>query len=266
MLQLIQQGALILGTTLGAITDAKTGYIFDWITYPMILIGFVLAIMQQQYNNLFVAGIIFALLFITYKFGKLGGGDVKLFVGIALLNPYNDYLFFASAMLIAAVSAMIFYSIFYTIKYIRIGINFEENSKGIQKATLYGVILLGYFSLLTMMQLITYLSAIIILIPMLVGLLFIAFQKGITKNFFEKKILLKEIEEDEVIAEEGNSEKILKLLAGKKLIGENEKALLLKNKIKSIYVLRGLPPFGPFILVGILVAINQPQLFMFLFA
>ena len=265
MIQLIQQSVLLIGTLAGAITDAKTGYIYDWITYPLLLIGFILAIIGQQWNNLILACVVLGVLFLSYKLGKIGGGDVKLFGGIALLNPFNDYLFFATVILFAAMSAMMFFSIFYTIKYARSGINYAENKKGIQKAILFGVIILTYFGALINFNLLTIASATLIGTPLFFGLIFLAFQKGITKNFFEKKINLSQIEEDEVLSKESNSEKVFELLAGKALIGKNEKKLLEKHKIKTIYVIRQLPPFGPFIFLGIVGALISPQFFLLLF-
>jgi len=264
MLQLIQQSALLIGTAMGAITDTKTGYIYDWITYPMIFLGFILSVMQQQWNNILIAAILFAILFAAYKLGKLGGGDVKIFAGIALLNPSNDYMFLATTMLFAAMGAMIFYSTYYTIKYAKKGIKIEENKKGIQKAILFGAIIIIYFFILISMNLIGIASGAIIFTPMIFGLIFIALQEGITKNFFEEKIMLKEIEEDEVIAER-NPKKVLELLKGSKIIGEKEKKILEKHGIKSIYALRKLPPFGPFILLGIAGALMQPGFFLLLF-
>ena len=94
----------------------------------------------------------------------------------------------------------------------------------------------------------------------LFGLIFIALQKGITKNFFEEKIKLSKIEEDEVIAEENNSKKVLLLLKNKKLVGPKEAKLLKKHGIKEIFVLRNLPPFGPFIAIGVIIATISPEL------
>ena len=51
MLQLIQEAALLIGTAAGAVTDAKTGYIYDWITYPMLAAGVILSVTQQQWKN-----------------------------------------------------------------------------------------------------------------------------------------------------------------------------------------------------------------------
>jgi len=265
MLVLIQEAILLIGTALGAITDARTGYIYDWITYPMIGLGIILALLQQQWTNLALGAVIFAVLFIAYYFGKLGGGDVKLFAAIAFLNPQNDIGFLLTAVFTAAMSAMVFYPAYYTIKYYRKGFSYEENKEGIQKALLFGAIIVAYFYFLTVFGMMGLASAEIIIVPLLFGLLFMALQKGITNSFFEKKITLKEITEEEVIAEGKNSQKIRDLIKGKKLIGKKEVKLLTKNGIKAIYVLRGLPPFGPFILLGVLVAMFYPDFVMMLF-
>ncbi len=265
MLQLIQQAALLIGSATGAYTDAKTGYIFDWITYPMIIIGLILSIAQQQWMNVGIGAIIFAAMFIAYKFGKIGGGDVKLFTAIALLNPINEPVFLFTALFFSAVSAMIFYAVFYAIKYNRIGISVEENKKGITKAVIFGAIIIVYFAMLAQMELIGIPSIVIMLTPLMFGLLFIALQDGIKKHFFEEKITISKLEEDEVIAEGRNPKSVEKILKGNILIGEKEKHLLKKAGIKSIYVLRKLPPFGPFILIGVIAALIQPDFMLFIF-
>ena len=264
MLQIIQQTILILGTTISAITDAKTGYIYNWITYPLLIIGFVLAIIRQQWLNIIASAIIFTTLYITYKFGKIGGGDVKIFSAIALLNPTGQVNFLLTTIFFASMSAMIFYSIYFTSKYYRKGINFNENKEGILRAMLFGTIIVIYFGIIIQMQTISMTNAGIMLVPILFGLVFLALQEGIKKHFFEQKILTKEIEEDEIITENQN-EKAWKILKGKQLIGKKEKELLKKYKIKYIYVLRHLPPFGPFILLGVLVATWNPNLILIIF-
>ncbi|MCX6804397.1 MAG: A24 family peptidase [Candidatus Diapherotrites archaeon] len=265
MLQLIQQAILLIGTAAGAVTDAKTGFIYDWITFPMIALGIVLALIQQQWFNLGAGAVVFGALFLAYKFGKLGGGDVKALTGIALLNPTNEINFFISLIFFAAMGAIVFYSVYYTIKYARIGINFGENKKGIMSAIMFAIIIVVYFGALIQMGYMETKNTVMILIPLAFGLVFVALQEGIKKNFFEAKIALGKLEEDEVIAQGRNNKKIDKLLKGKQLLGEKEIAILKKAGIRSIYVLRKLPPFGPFILFGAVIAVLFPQTLLFLF-
>jgi len=259
MITLIQQVTLILGTLIGAITDTKTGYIYDWLTYPMILIGIITSISLQQINNLIIAGTIFVALFIIYKLGKIGGGDVKLFTAITLLNPYNDLNFIITTIFISALLSMIFYSTYYIIKYVRNGINFEKNKESIIKAIILGIILLAYMIVAVLNNLFTLQKAIILAIPFALGIIFLAFQNEIKENFFEKKIKLSEVEEDEILSN-NNSEKILTLLNNKQLLEEKEFQLLKKHKIKEIKVMRNLPKFAPFIFLGTLTATYIPEI------
>jgi len=264
MITILQQIALLIGTFVGGATDAKTGYIYDWITYPMIGVGMILSLIQLQYFNLISGVLIFAGLFIVYKLGKIGGGDVKMFAGIALLNPYNEMNFLITLGFFAAITSLVFYSIFYSIKYIRVGFVMEDNKEGIRSALFLGAAIIAYFVVMFQGGLIKLPFILLAGIPFLLGIIFIAFQGGIKKEFFEKKVTLNKMEEDEVISE-NNSKKILKILKGKSLLGDSEIALLKKNNIKSIIVLRDLPRFGPFIFIGTLFAILSPNFFMMLF-
>jgi Flp pilus assembly protein protease CpaA len=264
MIFLIQQIALFIGTLIGGMTDAKTGYIYDWVTYPMILVGIILSLIQLQFFNILSGVILFVGLFIVYKLGKIGGGDVKIFTGIALLNPYNELNFLITLGFFAAISSLVFYSIFYSIKYIRVGVVMEDNKEGIRSALFLGAAIVAYFLVMLQAGLVGIEFVLLAGVPFLLGIVFIAFQGGIKKEFFEKKVSLNKMEEDEVISE-NNSKKVLKILAGKSLLGDKEINLLKKNKIKHIIVLRDLPRFGPFIFLGTLFALISPNFFMLLF-
>jgi hypothetical protein len=212
-----------------------------------------------------VSGVaIFGILFLVYKLGKIGGGDVKIFTGIAFLNPFNEINFLVTLAFFAAILSMLFYSIYYSIKYIRLGVDFQKEKKGIYNSIILVGILILYFAFLLSLRFVRMEFVILIGIPLIGGAIYIGLQKGIKERFFDKKVLLKKLEEDEIVSE-NNSKKILKLLAGKQLLGENEIALLTKNKISSVIVLRNLPKFGPFIFLGTIIAIINPSFFITLF-
>ncbi|MDD3083537.1 MAG: A24 family peptidase [Candidatus ainarchaeum sp.] len=264
MISTIQQIILFLGTLVGGITDTKTGYIYDWITIPMIILGLILNILQIQLFNLVSGGIIFLTLLIGYKLGKIGGGDVKIFTSIALLNPFNKIDFLITLFFFATISSMVFYSIYYLIKYYKKGIIFEREKKGIYNAIILGTILFFYLIIMNNLRMAQLHTILILSIPIITGLIYFALQKGIKEEFFEKKILIKNLEEDEIVGEK-NNKIIKKLLNGKVLLGKKEIAYLKKQKIKSIFVLRNLPKFGPFIFIGTIIAIIWPELFLIFF-
>jgi len=235
------------------------GYIYDWITYPMIILGLLLSIAQSQWVNIGLAAILFITSYLAYRFGKIGGGDVKIFAGIALLNPYNDINFFMTIAIMSASGAMLFYSTYYVIKYAKKGINLMENKRGILHSSIIFVSLIAYAMILGDTGLLNQGMILFVGIPFLFGLVFMALQTGIRKNFFEQKITLKQWEEDEVIAEGANTKKVLGLLKGKTLITKKELSILRKAGIARIVVLRNLPKFGPFIFLGTLIAVLWPD-------
>ncbi len=265
MLTIIQQVILLIGTLLGGITDAKTGYIYDWITIPMIIIGIITSIIQLQLFNIFSGIIIFVLLLVFYKLGKIGGGDVKMFTGIALLNPFNKIDFLITLFFFAAISSMIFYSTYYSLKYFKKGVKFEREKKGIFNATIISLIIIFYFTIMLNLRIIQPFFIMIIALPLGLGIIYFSLQKGIKEEFFEEKIRVNKLEDDEVLGEQ-NNEKIKKLLKWKMLLGKKEIELLKKHKIKSVFVLRNLPKFGPFIFIGTIIAILVPELFTLVFS
>lgn len=278
MILLLRQAVILIGSLIAAYTDYKTGYIFDKITYPMIAIGilfnlfeFVQAISVQKFIELFAVGIlVFGLGYAMYFLGKIGGGDVKLFTGIALLLPFENGIFplniFVLNILIwAGITSLIFYGVYYVLKYARKGINLKENSEGIKKASGLGILILFYFFMVYSAGLEK--LVLVLFFPLSISLIFVALEKGIKKNFFLKKIQVKDMEEDELIAFDFTDKKTIKQLnlGLKGVIEEKEKKEIEKKGIKELFVYRNLPKFGPFIFIGILINLAFPELLVNLF-
>ncbi len=87
----------IAGLAYGTYTDFKERMISNWITYGMVVIGITgYAVISFLANDwLILAGVIgvtaitFAAAYGLYRMGVWAGGDVKLFAGLAALNPVN---------------------------------------------------------------------------------------------------------------------------------------------------------------------------------
>lgn len=265
---LLREAAVLIASGAGAYTDYKTGYINDWITLPLIALGIALNIYEQQYVGLAIGAVTFAIGYIMYYTGKIGGGDVKLYTGIALALPfYMGKVFLLSAALFAALSAVVFFSSFYVIKYARMGLDIKYNSKGITRAAILMALLLVYFGFLLNSKIVDATYIIAIGLPMLFGLAFIALEKGIRKEFFLKKIKLGEMEEDEIIAVDFMGEDERKKLPQtmKGVFGEKEKAELEKAGVRNVMVYRNLPRLGPFIFLGVAAALARPELSLLIF-
>ncbi len=264
---LIRQAVILVGAALAAYTDARTGLILDKITYPMIALGIVLNLLEFELMLFAIPIAVFIIGFALYWFGKLGGGDVKLFTGIAMLLPlFGGKVFVVHVLLVAVLASIVFYSVYYVARYWRKGIALGENREGILKAAVLGAIMAVYFYYVFEAQLLAAEAIAVFSIATAFALLFLALEKGIKKNFFLKEIGLGKLEEDEVIAEEFLDSGLKKKLAmkGKGIIGKKEIQKLKELGVKVVPVYQNMPPFGPFVLLGVAVVLLKPELLGFL--
>ena len=115
-LLLAREAAVIAACAAGAYTDWKTGFIYDWITIPLIIFGVAVNILTGNYYGLALGAAVFAIGYALYYTGKLGGGDVKIYSGIALALPeLGGGVFVLSVALYSALCAIVFISTYYTI-------------------------------------------------------------------------------------------------------------------------------------------------------
>ncbi len=263
-LLLLRQAIVLIASAISAYTDYKTGMVFDKITYPLIAIGVLLNLLEQQWLGLALGIIVFVFGYAFYFGGKIGGGDVKLFTGIALVLPFfGNGIFLLNALFVSAVIAVVCFTAFFAGKYLlKKGLDFNENKKGILNAALFGGVLLLYLFFVFQLRVLSLFSIIALAIPLLFGLVFLAFEKGIRKEFFLKSIKLSELEEDELFASEFEKPETVKLLGlkFKGVLGKPEIEKLEKAGIKEVLVYRDAPRFAPFFFFGCLVAMIFPNL------
>ncbi len=259
---------LLAGCTLAAFTDIRTGLILDKITYPMIAIAVVLNLVEFNWLFLLIGAATFAAGYAVYYAGKLGGGDVKLFAAIAFLLPlYQEQLLLLTALFAAALLAVAFYAAYFVSKYVRQGIDWRENRESAKRAAVFGLVVAAYFLALLPLMLVSFATIAFLAFPLFLALLFMAFEKGIRHRFFLKQVNLDELDEDEVIAADFLDGKIKQglNLRVKGVFGKKEIERLRETGVKAVPVYRGMPPFAPFILLGCIAALLQPDLIGFLF-
>ncbi|MBU0635394.1 A24 family peptidase, partial [Candidatus Micrarchaeota archaeon] len=237
----------------------------DWLTMPLIGIGIILNLLSFNWMGLGLGIAVFGLLYALYWLGKLGGGDVKLFTGIAMILPfYQGQIFLIPVLFFAGISAITFYSIYYLIRIWKekIKVNWKENRDGIIKGTLFGALFTIYFVLLAQVNGLSVLVTTMLWIPFVLASIFVALEKTIKKHFFIATMKVKELEEDEVIALEFTDEKILKStgLGTKGIIGEKEKQKLKEMGVKEVLIYAHAPKFGPFIFLGVVLSLWFPEI------
>ena len=265
----------LIGTLILAYTDLKTTYMPDIYTHSMIAVGLIwLAFFDSsKVYTLLVAGGTFAILFLMYLFGQIGGGDAKLFTAIALLvpkfpkslapllqsigiNPVTNSpipFVFTVFLLAGLIGPMFTISIWYFIKLYKIKRKVKEYNSKLIKAILLLLLVLPftyYFYVFSK-------AFAVIFVPVLTSMLILPFKNDVLEHFAMKKKKISKLDDDDVLALEFIPEsKKKKLGLWRKTFTSPElkkiKAKAKKLKIKEVRVYDYLPQFGPFIFIALL--------------
>ncbi len=261
---------LLIASGIGAYTDYKTGYIYNWITFPLIVIGFLFLIFESFIYNalgylyflkvIVITAIIYGVGYLFYYYGKLGGGDVKLFLGLNLLLPYvNGQLFILWVLIISSLSSVLIISVKYMfilskkIKRKEMKVILRERRLKIVAYLLIFVIF-TYFLCTAVNTLGFSKEYLFLLLPIFVGLFTVLFEEEIKKYIYLRNKPLKEVEEGDVVSFENLSEEIKKKLnMQERQVIEEKDMLVIKNlTVKTLPIYDNLPRFGPYILIGVI--------------
>ena len=262
------QAAIAVGTAgIAAYIDWKTGLIPNRLTYPAIGLGIVLLALQGStaLYGLGVAALVYAMGFLLYKQGQLGGGDVKLLTGIALLLPYNNsfgiphvFNILITASLIMALTA----TPYYCFKYLA-SPRKKEMNKG---SLLWGALLLSltaaYAFIMQSSGLFSPLAVGVTVFVMLASAFYSVFGKDLALALFAKPVPLSKVELGDVLVVERITLKqsnSLGLSKGTKVVEEGLLSRAKKLKLKSLWIYSGLPRFGPALLAGTIVVVFYPD-------
>lgn len=253
---------LLLAVALAAYFDYKTGYIYDWISLPLIAIGLILNIFTYSWKNLIpivlIALGIYLFGYFAYYFGKIGGGDIKLFIGIHLILPHlNNQLLIFWVIIASSLLSVTFVSISYMFKlYPKIKINksfWKRKKLNILKYSILFLLFLAFVIFATStgdMPKIVYIT----IPPMFLGSTIVIFEDEIKKYIYLRQKPVAKLDEGDVFASEfATKELITKLKLGKRTVLEKEdikRAKLLR--LKALPIFDNLPRFGIYILLGVL--------------
>jgi Flp pilus assembly protein protease CpaA len=253
---------LLLAVAMAAYFDYKTGYIYDWISIPLVVIGLIFNIFTYSFKTLIpivlIAVGIYIFGYFAYYFGKIGGGDIKLFIGIHMILPYlNNQLIIFWVIIASSLLSVMFVSISYAFKLNKkIKINkvlLKKKKSKIFKSAFLFLLFLAFVIFATNtsdMPKIVYIT----IPPMFFGSIIIIFEDEIKKHIYLKQKPIAKLEEGDVFASEfATKELITKLKLGKRTVLEKEdikRAKLLR--LKALPIFDNLPRFGIYILLGVL--------------
>jgi len=255
MLLEIKMAIVILAGLIAAYTDYKTGYIYDWLNWTFIGLGAILAFFSP--NVLWAYGqfaIVFAIGYLFYKTGKIGGGDIKFFAGLSLFFPfYNGLPFILVVLVLASLLALLFYGSYYTIKLL----------KKPTKNMIYFLLIafaISFFMGLTFIIYSYWYLGLIIFIVSFFGFNSVFFKDLIMQRFYTKQISITKLLSDDLVNMKILTEKYpkVKLISNQEMYPLDLKSFRKLKKLlpdnAKVLVYRDLPIFGPFIALGIIAA------------
>ena len=261
----------ILGTLASTYYDLKTTYIPDKLTHSMILIGILLLFLRYSLSAaltyLGIGVIVFAIGFIVYSLGQIGGGDVKLYTAITMLIPTFDSLIKTPAPPYPPIVSIFFVSALigvFAISTKYLGKVYKDREKingfNVKMASSLGVFAFIMALGLLFMRIVG-VQSFVLMFPLAIGLALYPFKEDIILLYVLEKKPISKITEDDIIATEYLDEqtkiKIGLDIRKTYLTSELEKMMSNAKKagVNMLPVYENLPTFGVYILLGLIVTL-----------
>lgn len=295
--ELIRVAVALLGTGTAAYQDAKTSFIDDKLTLSMIALGTLFNVLMFDWGfalySIGITAAIFAIGYLLYRAGQLGGGDVLLLCGLQALLPYYPAEAMAqvfSATGLAAQQQMVFFepilpffvSIYLACSFLGMAISGYAyawklyKKTGFRKlrpnyamggATLAAAAFIIYwfwFGLGIAAQKTAFVA--LLLAP---AVFLVIFKKDVAEKVALRWVSRKEFEDEDIISTEMLPARVVeKYGIGRVLTAEQRKILEgveREEGIRKFPVQKDLPRFGPYILAGLVVCLLVPDLLALLF-
>lgn len=257
------------------------------IPYAMMGMGLLLNLLSFNADfiiySIAVAGTVFLLGYFIYRAGQIGGADILLFAAIALLlplqpapllrvvqltGPYLNYPPVLSVFLISGLLSICSLAIYYLPKIILMGMKGKlkkpKNAEVVSASLLALAYFIAFYFLGSFYSLTPVQGALIFTVLALAFFL-ILFRSAISR-LMVKWVPVRAIDEEDVLAADELGEKFMqKHKLGRLLTPEQIKKLSKIKGMKKFPVLKGLPPFVPYMLAALLllIAFGDPILLLF---
>ncbi len=274
MIEVFLLGIAILWLIFASISDLKTHEVPDWLSYSLIIIGFVCSIFKSIiFNNiafffysLFAFSLFFLISLLLYYTKQWGGGDVKLLIGLVtlfpvypeeLLNYFNPNL--QIPFILILILNLILFGALYSLIYgvyllIKNKINFLNELK---KSKLNKFYILTPFLFLIISILIKDLVLKVMMLSfgliILLTQFLLIYVRIIEDKCMFKKISINKLTEGDWITENIYSKKTLIYNKNSPGVTKNEIALI--KKIKEYVTIKEGIPFIPTFLIAFIITI-----------
>jgi Flp pilus assembly protein protease CpaA len=197
-----------------------------------------------------------AISFIFYRFGQLGGADVFILASVILLLPIHPTFvgltfnlpFIFSVIVFAGVSFAVYVVAFYGFKLLEVGA---------QPKLQYLLLLIPYllFAFVYISSVIFSPIYFVFVSVLLIATIFFLMYKEDINLLLAERMSPAELEEEDVLALEMMDQKKVKKFELKRLATKSEIERMKKLKVPEVWVYSKLPPFLPFLLFGMILAL-----------
>jgi len=206
--------------------------------------------------SLIIAAFIALFGFVFYYTGQLGGADVFVMLSIAFLLPihpgYLNMLFNLPFILSAFIFAIVIFSL-YTIVYFGLKL-VKTKAKPDKRYLLLFIPYVVFIYLYSTMPFFSPFYLILISIALFSSIFFLCFRNSINR-MLAKKLPLAKVEPEDVLALELMDKKTVWKYKLQRVMNKKELQRMKKLKIKQVWVFSNLPPFLPFLFVGLVLAL-----------
>jgi len=254
------------------------------IPYSMMLFGLILNLASLDINLILsscgVALVVLAIGYPIYKVGQIGGADVLILAGIALLlpdappallpqapaQPFFSYPFILPVFIVSGFLAVLGFSAEYIPRTLSSALRGGVEVKA-QSVLSSALIVVAYITVVYLFLQAGILSAaqsaFLLILVLLAGFLTL-FKDHISSTMVEW-VPLKEIDEEDVIALHMLDPKIVSRLRLQPVLTHSEMEKLKKTRLKRFPVFKGMPPFLPYVLLAVvlLLAFGDPIALLF---
>ncbi|VVC04781.1 Uncharacterised protein [Candidatus Burarchaeum australiense] len=279
-------GIAVLGTALATYYDlTHNRNVPDWLTFGMLGIGS-LAVLAglaatgfAGWQEIAVSAVLPALIvlsggYLLYRAGQLGGADVLVFAAIALLMPQAPAGLWPAANYAVPVPLPFVFSLF-----LASGILFgiwtflrflapciRALMKGKVKLENEQKLAIGLFALIDIILAWFTLSSqtplpfmniwlVLLLVASVFAVFFYVFKSFIAEEFLIRRVSVKEMDEEDVLAIEEMNPVLVKKYGLQKLLTRKEIEKLRKLPLKKFPVYKNMPAFMPYVLAALVLSL-----------
>ncbi|MBU0532289.1 hypothetical protein KKB44_02225 [Candidatus Micrarchaeota archaeon] len=231
----------------------------DNFLYGFLAVAFLVNLVFYEENlflfSIVIAAFLSAIGYVFYRVGQLGGADVFILASIMLLLPLHPS-FAAMAFNMPFIFSVIVFSGVLFALYVMIYFGWKLYETEAKAKLVYGLLLIPYF-LFAYVYVNSFLFSPIyfafITVLLFSTIFFMMFKESLT-TLLSEELPVTQLEPEDVLALEIMNKDMVERYKLPRLLTLAEIERLKESKVPDVYVYTKLPPFIPFILAGMLLA------------